>query len=167
MIFSGVLTKPDRSPEAAHEKWVRFIKGETEPLHHGWFCVKLHDTQSGHPQPTLVHAREQEDQWFNKTSIWHGLPRQARNHLGTKKLVQSLEMILSDLIHSRYAMICIYSTLVVNVTPVEFQRSSSKSGTLKRELSMNWNGWASHRQLIALGRSTPSSTILFGILKGA
>ena len=45
----GVLTKPDRSPEAAHEKWVRYIRGETEPLHHGWFCVKQPDTQSPHP----------------------------------------------------------------------------------------------------------------------
>ncbi|KAI0002252.1 P-loop containing nucleoside triphosphate hydrolase protein [Russula compacta] len=97
----GVLTKPDRSPEAAHAKWVRFINGETESLRHGWFCVKLHDTQSGHPQPTLVQAREQEAQWFNKTSIWHGLPRHARDRLGTKRLVQSLEVILSDLIHSR------------------------------------------------------------------
>ncbi|KAH9024286.1 P-loop containing nucleoside triphosphate hydrolase protein [Lactarius hengduanensis] len=83
----GVLTKPDRSPEAAHEKWVRYIRGETEPLHHGWFCVKQPDTQSPHP----------EDLWFKKTSTWRELPRTFHNRLGTKKLVQHLEEILSDL----------------------------------------------------------------------
>ncbi|KAH8996866.1 P-loop containing nucleoside triphosphate hydrolase protein [Lactarius akahatsu] len=93
----GVLTKPDRSPEAAHEKWVRYIRGETEPLHHGWFCVKQPDTQSPHPPPSLVEAREQEDRWFKKTSTWRELPRTFHNRLGTKKLVQHLEEILSDL----------------------------------------------------------------------
>ncbi|KAI9441569.1 P-loop containing nucleoside triphosphate hydrolase protein [Lactarius indigo] len=93
----GVLTKPDRSPEAAHEKWVRYIRGEAEPLHHGWFCVKQPDTQSPHPVPSLVEAREQEDQWFTKTSIWRELPRSFQSRLGTKKLVQRLEEILSDL----------------------------------------------------------------------
>jgi GTP-binding protein EngB required for normal cell division len=91
----GVLTKPDRSPEAAHEKWVRYIKGETEPLHHGWFCVKQPDTQSPHPMPTLAEAREQEELWFKKTSTWRELSRP--NHLGTTKLVQHLGGILSDL----------------------------------------------------------------------
>ncbi|KAH9007592.1 P-loop containing nucleoside triphosphate hydrolase protein [Lactarius deliciosus] len=93
----GVLTKPDRSPEAAHEKWVRYIRGETEPLHHGWFCVKQPDTQSPHPVPPLAEARVQEDLWFKKTSTWGELPRTFHNRLGTKKLVQHLEEILSGL----------------------------------------------------------------------
>ncbi|KAF8504669.1 P-loop containing nucleoside triphosphate hydrolase protein [Russula emetica] len=95
----GVLTKPDRSPETAHEKWVRFVRGETEQLRHGWFCVKLHDTETRHPQPTLREAREQEEQWFNKESVWGGL--RARSHLGTKKLVHHLEEILSEVISTR------------------------------------------------------------------
>ena len=99
----GVLTKPDRSPEASHEKWVRFIDGDMEALYHGWFCVKLHDTETRHPQPTLTEAREQEDQWFNKAFAWQGLSQQARSRLGTKKLAQHLEMILSGLISARYA----------------------------------------------------------------
>ena len=99
----GVLTKPDRSPQASHEKWVRFIGGEIEALHHGWFCVKLHDTETHHPQPTLAQAREQEDRWFEKESAWQELSRQARSHLGTKRLVQHLEVILSELISARYA----------------------------------------------------------------
>jgi hypothetical protein len=95
----GVLTKPDRSPEATHEKWVRFVGDETEQLHHGWFCVKLHDTETGHPQPTLRVAREQEDLWFKKESVWRKL--RARSHLGTKELVRHLEVILSELIAKR------------------------------------------------------------------
>ena len=82
---------------------MRFVGGETEQLHHGWFCVKLHDTETGHPQPPLREAREQEDQWFNKEPVWQRL--QARSHLGTKKLVRHLEEILSELITKRYAMI--------------------------------------------------------------
>ncbi|KAH9006239.1 P-loop containing nucleoside triphosphate hydrolase protein [Lactarius hatsudake] len=93
----GVLTKPDRSPEAAHEKWVRYIRGETELLHHGWFCVKQPDTQSPHPVPSLADARVQEESWFKKTSTWGELPSAFQNHLGTKKLVHHLEEILSDL----------------------------------------------------------------------
>ncbi|KAI9508373.1 hypothetical protein F5148DRAFT_979877, partial [Russula earlei] len=96
----GILTKPDRSPEAAHERWVRYISGEIEPLRHGWFCVKLHDTQSPHPQPTLQEARDFEETYFHKSSIWYGLPRQARERLGTKNLVRHLEVILSELISS-------------------------------------------------------------------
>jgi len=115
----GVLTKPDRSPEAAHEKWVRFVGGETEELHHGWFCVKLHDTETRHPQPTLREAREQEDQWFNKESVWRRLG--ARSHLGTKKLVLHLEVILSDLIANRYAKIYFdCPKLIGNNTFVDF-----------------------------------------------
>lgn len=93
----GVLTKPDRSPEAAHEKWVRYINGETELLKHGWFCVKQPDTQSPHPVPPLAEAREQEELWFRKTSTWRDLPRPSQNNLGTKNLVRRLEGILSDL----------------------------------------------------------------------
>jgi hypothetical protein len=102
-LFLGVLTKPDRSPEAAHEKWVRFVGGEIEQLSHGWFCVKLHDTETAHPQPSLRVAREYEDHYFNKEYVWRRL--RARNRLGTKKLVQHLEEILSDLISNRYATI--------------------------------------------------------------
>lgn len=82
---------------------MRFVGGETEQLRHGWFCVKLHDTETAHPQPTLRVAREQEDHWFNKEPVWRGL--RTRNHLGTKKLVAHLEEILSDLISNRYATI--------------------------------------------------------------
>ena len=82
---------------------MRFVGGETEQLRHGWFCVKLHDTETAHPQPTLRVAREQEDHWFYKEPVWGGL--RTRNHLGTKKLVAHLEEILSDLISNRYATI--------------------------------------------------------------
>ncbi len=95
---------------------MRFVGGETEPLRNGWFCVKLHDTETGHPQPTLKEAREQEDQWFNKTGVWRGL-RQARGHLGTKKLVQHLEVILSELISTRYATIYLECSKLLGVIP--------------------------------------------------
>jgi hypothetical protein len=98
---------------------VRFVGGETEQLRHGWFCVKLHDTETSHPQPTLGVAREQEDHWFNKETVWRKL--RAGNHLGTKKLVLHLEVILSDFIANRYATIysdC--SKLMENIIFVDF-----------------------------------------------
>jgi len=110
----GVLTKPDRCQDAANEKWARYIGGEIEPLHHGWFCVKQHDTQSGSPQPSLQRARDEEVHYFDKTDVWRALPRQARKRLGTVKLVQRLEEILSDLITKRYAKICICTESVAN-----------------------------------------------------
>ena len=82
---------------------MRFVNGETEQLRHGWYCVKLHDTETGQPQPSLGEAREQEDHWFNKESVWRSVP--VRSHLGTKRLVRHLEEILSELIANRYAMI--------------------------------------------------------------
>ncbi|KAI0302309.1 P-loop containing nucleoside triphosphate hydrolase protein [Multifurca ochricompacta] len=97
----GVLTKPDRSPETAHEKWARYICGDMEQLYHGWFCVKQPDTQSPHPRVTMVEAREQEDLWFKKTAVWRGVPARFQTRLGTKKLVQHLEDILSTLISDR------------------------------------------------------------------
>ncbi|KAI0250038.1 P-loop containing nucleoside triphosphate hydrolase protein [Lactifluus subvellereus] len=118
----GVLTKPDRSPEAAQEKWARYISGEVEPLDHGWFCVKLPDTQSAHPQPTLVEAREQEDCWFKKERPWYGLPRQAQSHLGTTKLVRHLEDILSNLISLKVPDIIVQVQELAESTTQELNR---------------------------------------------
>jgi hypothetical protein len=79
-------------------------------LDHGWFCVKLPDTQSGHPQPpSLADARIEESKWFEKMSPWNELGREAQGRLGTKKLVAQLEGILSGLIAITYAMIYICS----------------------------------------------------------
>jgi len=92
---------------------VGYIKGKTEPLHRGWFCVKQPDTQSPHPVPPLAVAREQEDMWFKKTSIWRELPRSFHNRLGTKNLVQRLEEILSDLMSDKYATPFIFARVDV------------------------------------------------------
>jgi len=108
----GVLTKPDRCQDAANEKWARYVRNEIETLHHGWFCVKQHDTQS--PQSDLQRARHEEVHYFEKINPWQGFSRQARNRLGTKNLVRCLEEILSELITNRYAIICISSEPMLN-----------------------------------------------------
>jgi hypothetical protein len=96
-------------------------------LDHGWFCVKLPDTQSGHPQPSFAGARSEETKWFEKMPPWQGLDREAQSRLGTKKLVAQLEGILSSLIAIVYAMIYICPGFAVNVTLAEFHRSLTKS----------------------------------------
>jgi len=113
----GVLTKPDRCQDAANEKWAKYIDGKIEPLHHGWFCVKQYDTQSGHAQPTLSRARDEEVHYFDKSDVWRALSREARKRLGTVKLVQRLEEILSELISNRYATFCICTEPMANNNP--------------------------------------------------
>ena len=113
----GVLTKPDRCQDAANEKWAKYIGGEIERLHHGWFCVKQYDTQSGHAQPTLSGARDEEVHYFDKSDVWRALSREARKRLGTVKLVQRLEDILSELISNRYAIFCICTEPMANNNP--------------------------------------------------
>ena len=110
----GVLTKPDRCQDAAHEKWARYLSNEIEPLVHGWFCIKQHDTQSGHAQPNLQQARNQEAQYFDHTAVWREPSLQARNRLGTENLVHRLEEILSELISKRYGIVYISSESMVN-----------------------------------------------------
>jgi hypothetical protein len=107
--------------------WARYINGEAEPLDHGWFCVKLPDTQSLHPQPTLRDARDEETHWFEKGNVWYDLPRQARSRLGTPKLVRHLEDILSNLISLKYATIYTHSGLAMNDIPAESRKLIRKS----------------------------------------
>ena len=79
--------------------------------------------------PDLAEAREQEDLWFTKTSTWRELPRRFQNNLGTKKLVQRLEVILSDLMSVRYvAAIIFVRTDVIDILQV-FPSLGLKSGS--------------------------------------
>ncbi len=61
--------------------------------------------------PTLAEAREQENQWFKKTAFWQDLRSPFRNNLGTKRLVQRLEDILSELMSAKYAAPFIFTQL--------------------------------------------------------
>jgi hypothetical protein len=93
----------------------------------------MHDMQTPHPPPALDEAREQEEQYFNKTSVWKELPRLARSRLGSRRLVLHLEEILSGLISARYARIYACSILLMNNVHVEFRILSKKSRILRRE----------------------------------
>ena len=69
--------------------------------------------------PAMAEAREQEDLWFAKTLTWRELPRRFQNNLGTKKLVQRLESILSDLMTNWYATAIIFvRTHVIDILQV-------------------------------------------------
>ena len=59
--------------------------------------------------PTQDQARDQEDVWFKKTSTWRELSSKFRKQLGTTRLIQHLEGILSELMSARYATAFIFA----------------------------------------------------------
>lgn len=100
--------------------------------------------------PTLVEARDQEDQWFGKTSTWRELSRPHRNHLGTTKLVQHLEGILSDLMSARYATAFIFARADVT----DIVQSVPELGDQIRELLDSTN-----QELAQLGKRPSDDSV--------
>ncbi|KAL6299310.1 P-loop containing nucleoside triphosphate hydrolase protein [Sparassis latifolia] len=97
----GVLTKPDRIPLGEEERWLRFIKNESEPLENGWFGVKQPDSRALAAGITWSEARELEREFFSSTSPWAGVDLQIQHHFGTANLTDRCSSILSGLIAKR------------------------------------------------------------------
>ncbi|KAI0692158.1 P-loop containing nucleoside triphosphate hydrolase protein [Cytidiella melzeri] len=97
----GVLTKPDRIDRGDHERWIRFVKNEMQPLENGWFSVKQPDTQAVQEGITWEEARVQEETFFAQVAPWAGLDAGIRHQLGTSNLTERLSFILSALIAKR------------------------------------------------------------------
>ncbi|KAI0319288.1 P-loop containing nucleoside triphosphate hydrolase protein [Amylostereum chailletii] len=97
----GVLTKPDKIDAGEEDSWIDYLRGNTEPLVNGWFCVKQPDPQGSRLGTSRKEAAFQEECFFKKTPPWHTLPPNIRRRLQTNNLVQSLESILSDRVSKR------------------------------------------------------------------
>ncbi|KAL0573674.1 hypothetical protein V5O48_008286, partial [Marasmius crinis-equi] len=97
----GVLTKPDRIERGDENDWLGFIRGETQPLHNGWFCVKQPSTSDLLKRITWAEARTKENDFFSMTTPWCDLEPIHQRYLRTSNLVGRLSMILSDLIAKR------------------------------------------------------------------
>jgi GTP-binding protein EngB required for normal cell division len=95
----GVLTKPDRIPQGEEDRWLRFIKGDLEPLSNGWYCVKQPNSLSH--GITWEEARDQEKKYFSSTAPWCSLEAPYQERLRTNNLTERLSIILSELISRR------------------------------------------------------------------
>ncbi|KAG8919403.1 hypothetical protein FRC01_001302 [Tulasnella sp. 417] len=94
----GVLTKVDRIEFGAASKWVRILRGEDNPLLHGWYCVKQPDLVQMQEGLSWEEARAAEAEFFMTVSPWADLERAHRARLGSGKLADRLGVILSDLV---------------------------------------------------------------------
>ncbi|KAH9925891.1 P-loop containing nucleoside triphosphate hydrolase protein [Epithele typhae] len=101
----SVLTKPDRIASGDEDQWLRFIRNESEPLDHGWYCVKQPDSVQIKQGITWEEAREKEEEFFEKTSLWSGLDTSYRSRLGTAALMRRLGDVLSDSISKGHVLV--------------------------------------------------------------
>ncbi|KAJ1301437.1 hypothetical protein OPQ81_008695 [Rhizoctonia solani] len=97
----GVLTKPDRIEGGEEQKWLAFIRGETEVLSKGWFCVKQPSPSELEEKLSWGEARQREQEFFSTTQPWATQSLSVRRHFGTARLTARLSEILSDLIQNR------------------------------------------------------------------
>ncbi|CAE6452553.1 unnamed protein product [Rhizoctonia solani] len=97
----GVLTKPDRIERGEEQKWLAFIRGETEVLSKGWFCVKQPSPSELEEKLSWSEARQREQEFFSTGHPWATQSLPVRQHFGTARLTTRLSEILSDLIQNR------------------------------------------------------------------
>lgn len=101
---AGVLTKPDRIEPGEEEKWLSFVRGETEVLQKGWFCVKQPSPTELSEKLTWKEARRREETFFTTKEPWSFQDVSTKNRFGTARLTNQLSDILSKLISDRYAL---------------------------------------------------------------
>ncbi|KAG8913277.1 hypothetical protein FRC01_004629 [Tulasnella sp. 417] len=94
----GVLTKVDRIEFGGGSKWLRMLRGEDQPLMHGWYCVKQRDMAQLNDGITWEEARSYEMEFFQTMAPWADLNRVEQQRLGSQKLADRLGHILSDLV---------------------------------------------------------------------
>ncbi|KAG8948033.1 hypothetical protein FRC04_010075 [Tulasnella sp. 424] len=92
-----VLTKVDRIEFGGSSKWLRMLRGEDQPLMHGWYCVKQRDLGQLQEGVTWEEARSYETEFFQTTAPWADLDYSQRSRLGSGKLAERLGTILSNL----------------------------------------------------------------------
>ncbi|KAG9043508.1 hypothetical protein FS837_009468 [Tulasnella sp. UAMH 9824] len=94
----GVLTKVDRIEFGGASKWLRMLRGEDQPLMHGWYCVKQRDMAQLQEGISWEEARSYETEFFQTMAPWADLNRVERQRLGSQKLADRLGTILSNLV---------------------------------------------------------------------
>ncbi|KAG9043509.1 hypothetical protein FS837_009469 [Tulasnella sp. UAMH 9824] len=94
----GVLTKVDRIEFGGASKWLRMLRGEDQPLMHGWYCVKQRDMAQLQDGITWEEARSYEMEFFQTVAPWADLNRVEQQRLGSQKLADRLGTILSNLV---------------------------------------------------------------------
>jgi len=101
VTYLGVLTKPDRIPPGEEERWLRFIRNESESLENGWYCVKQPNSKTLAQGVSWAEARAQENEYFSMNVPWSSLESAYQANLRTSNLTERLSVILSELISKR------------------------------------------------------------------
>ncbi|KAF8600340.1 P-loop containing nucleoside triphosphate hydrolase protein [Ceratobasidium sp. AG-I] len=118
----GVLTKPDRIEPGEEEKWLSFVRGETEALQKGWFCVKQPSPAELSERLTWKEARRREEAFFTTKEPWCFQDVSTRSRFGTARLTNQLSDILSKLISDRLPSIQSEIQTRLQKTNVELQK---------------------------------------------
>ncbi|KIO31593.1 hypothetical protein M407DRAFT_67741 [Tulasnella calospora MUT 4182] len=139
----GVLTKVDRVEYGASSKWVRILRGEENPLLHGWYCVKQPDLVQMQEGVSWEEARAAEAEFFTTVSPWADLERSHRARIGSGKLANRLGVILSDLVSEELpgirktvaAELSAISTKLRSMVPPRFEDPRKVVITLLRDFN--------------------------------
>ncbi|QRV92126.1 dynamin central region protein [Ceratobasidium sp. AG-Ba] len=102
----GVLTKPDRIEPESEGPWISMIKGESNPLRHGWFSVKQPSARQLDAGLSWEGARLLDRKFFEDTPPWSTIDTQYRHRLGCANLIAHLGDTLGKLILTRLPHIC-------------------------------------------------------------
>lgn len=78
------------------------LRGEYQPLIHGWYCVKQRDLVQLQEGVTWEEAKSFEAEFFQTTAPWADLDYTQRARLGSEKLAERLGGILSKLVAEEY-----------------------------------------------------------------
>lgn len=97
----GVLTKPDRIERGTETPWLSMIRGDLNPLHHGWFSVKQLSAQELQEGISWEAARALDRQFFEDTAPWSTVEMEHRRRLGCANLIAHLGETLGKVILTR------------------------------------------------------------------
>lgn len=78
------------------------LRGEDQPLMHGWYCVKQRDMAQLQDGITWEEAKSYEMEFFQTVAPWADLNRVEQQRLGSQKLADRLGTILSNLVSKEY-----------------------------------------------------------------
>ncbi len=93
-----MLTKPDLLQKGEEDAWVKVLRGEVEPLRHGYFITKQPAPLELREELEYSVAREREQDFFSTEAPWNDLPKLLRNRVGVPNLTKELSKLLSQLI---------------------------------------------------------------------
>ncbi|KAF8063625.1 P-loop containing nucleoside triphosphate hydrolase protein [Lyophyllum atratum] len=97
----GVLTKPDKLTPGAigdRKRWKEVIEGISNPLKHGYYCVRLPDDDERGRNISRVESQKIAAHFFENTAPWNTIAD--RNRFGVPNFVTNISELLVRLIEN-------------------------------------------------------------------